>query len=677
MTESERTELLLVRRVVTGVAALALLTAPFVHQLHGGITPWVGAANLVVLVVAFAALGRGPWTLAQVIGVTWGLLFLVSLASVARSASAVFAGEADGRWLGTGLLWVTAGVSPVVALAFRPRSVMAMGSGAVGLTGLVVVAAADWQVGAVLRHPALRPVTVDVLVVLTTTVVVAWLARRQADERYRAHLRERAAAARVARLDAEQQRRARLFTRTATQLRVPMDQLVTAADDLGRAQRDALPHLLRRVTALTDVMRLVVSDELDRLVAGFQRDARPQRVLGSDVPSSPGGWQRRRLAAVLVPVAVALVVVDAWLMTGLVGTGGVDPYAVAAGANRMVAVLFVAIAVIVVQVPGARGWYLGTGVLLLHPATLGLLLTPEDRASLAAPYLTAWRLALIAAATLALLAEVIRRRAGERERLDLEAAAAAELASSHERRELLAEQAYGEAAHELKNPLTVISGAAALLQRCLDDGQAQQFDDLVASFMRAVERLDQRLAAMDAAADGVATAHPRLLASVADRPMPVDEVLAGALRAVFDGEAGPPLVDRTSGPATTIVAPTALEHVLENLVGNARKHGDGDTLRIEASDDEEQVVLTVANRGGGLTPHDAERVFEPYWRAAGTGPDVEGVGLGLAIVARLVAGWGGRCRAEVVDGWTRFTVTLPVRREARQPGELVVPRPRG
>jgi signal transduction histidine kinase len=74
------------------------------------------------------------------------------------------------------------------------------------------------------------------------------------------------------------------------------------------------------------------------------------------------------------------------------------------------------------------------------------------------------------------------------------------------------------------------------------------------------------------------------------------------------------------------------------------------------------VAVSVADKGVGLQPGDAERVFSRYFRAAGTS-NVGGVGLGLYIVQRLVEAQGGTVRATGSPGeGATFEFTLPIAR---------------
>jgi two-component system, OmpR family, sensor kinase len=75
----------------------------------------------------------------------------------------------------------------------------------------------------------------------------------------------------------------------------------------------------------------------------------------------------------------------------------------------------------------------------------------------------------------------------------------------------------------------------------------------------------------------------------------------------------------------------------------------------------DEVLLVVRDHGPGLPGDDPQALFERFWRAEGGRERGKGgAGLGLAIVAAIVAAHDGRVRAEnAPDGGALFTVALP------------------
>jgi two-component system, OmpR family, sensor kinase len=81
------------------------------------------------------------------------------------------------------------------------------------------------------------------------------------------------------------------------------------------------------------------------------------------------------------------------------------------------------------------------------------------------------------------------------------------------------------------------------------------------------------------------------------------------------------------------------------------------------------VVFEVADQGAGLTPEQAQHVFERFYRGDQARTRPGGTGLGLAIVASLVAAHGGRVWVESTPGaGATFRIAIPLAPEARYLG---------
>ena len=106
-----------------------------------------------------------------------------------------------------------------------------------------------------------------------------------------------------------------------------------------------------------------------------------------------------------------------------------------------------------------------------------------------------------------------------------------------------------------------------------------------------------------------------------------------------------------------------LRQALDNLLANVRSHTPAGTpvdVRLHRSG--EHAVLEVIDQGPGLSPADAERVFERFYRAdASRSRASGGVGLGLSIAAAIVEAHGGLMRvATSVGHGTTFSIELPL-----------------
>ena len=125
--------------------------------------------------------------------------------------------------------------------------------------------------------------------------------------------------------------------------------------------------------------------------------------------------------------------------------------------------------------------------------------------------------------------------------------------------------------------------------------------------------------------------------------------------------------------------PSLLRRVLDNLLDNARKFSE-EPVRLSGrpAADGEHLVLEVQDRGIGISAQDQQRIFEPFFRSDPSRTRATGgVGLGLAVVKRIVEAHSGSIEVESELGrGTRFIVTLPLVHDESQTraGNSVLPR---
>lgn len=217
----------------------------------------------------------------------------------------------------------------------------------------------------------------------------------------------------------------------------------------------------------------------------------------------------------------------------------------------------------------------------------------------------------------------------------------------------------GDASHELRTPLTSIRGFSELYRQ----GAAGDPE----SVGRLMQRIEDESTRMGALVDDLL-----LLARLdQERPMEREPVDLGALArdAAHDTAAVAPgrvvTLDVEAGQDLTVLGDDArLRQVLANLLGNALTHTpDGTAVEVLATADPAArvVAIEVADHGPGLEAHEADRVFERFYRAdPSRSRAAGGTGLGLSIVAAIVSGHGGRVSVRSSPGaGTTFRVELP------------------
>jgi two-component system OmpR family sensor kinase len=212
-----------------------------------------------------------------------------------------------------------------------------------------------------------------------------------------------------------------------------------------------------------------------------------------------------------------------------------------------------------------------------------------------------------------------------------------------------------DASHELRTPLASIRGYAELFRI----GAARNPEDTE----KAMSRIEAEAARMGVLVEDLLT-----LARLDEvRELIREDVdlarLAGD--AVDDARATAP--DReielgAAGQVRVVGDPHQLRQVLANLLRNALVHTPpGTPVEVDVRDEGDWMALEVRDFGPGLPNDENDQLFERFWRAEGGRKQGKaGAGLGLAIVAGIVAAHHGSVKAEnAPGGGARFTVRLP------------------
>jgi two-component system sensor histidine kinase KdpD len=112
-----------------------------------------------------------------------------------------------------------------------------------------------------------------------------------------------------------------------------------------------------------------------------------------------------------------------------------------------------------------------------------------------------------------------------------------------------------------------------------------------------------------------------------------------------------------------------IQQALNALLSNAAAHGGGDKpIEVSAARDGAVLVISVADRGPGLSAGEENKVFEKFYRGPRTRPG--GLGLGLSIARQLVEAHGGELVVRNREGGgARFSVRLPIGEPMRLPTE--------
>ena len=218
--------------------------------------------------------------------------------------------------------------------------------------------------------------------------------------------------------------------------------------------------------------------------------------------------------------------------------------------------------------------------------------------------------------------------------------------------------------HELKTPLTSISGyAETLVGEQPDPVTTKRFLEVILANARRMHRLVDGLLDLSKIESG--GWHP--VVEPLDAPSVVRETWGLFAERAAARNIG--FVPQFDGKAGTIQAdPDALRQILTNLFDNALRYTQpGGRITVTLAPDEGGVRLSVRDNGSGITPEHLPRIFERFYRADPARSREEGgTGLGLAIVKHLVEAHGGSVEAESQWGLgTTITCRFPAPTEIR------------
>lgn len=220
--------------------------------------------------------------------------------------------------------------------------------------------------------------------------------------------------------------------------------------------------------------------------------------------------------------------------------------------------------------------------------------------------------------------------------------------------------------HDLRTPLTSIKMFVETLQdgRLRDRDKVEECLDVLARETDRLTAMVERLlewARMEAGKRGYEPARVSV-ASIVDAALAGldSQIKLGGLEAVTTvhrelGSSLPP-VD---------VDPNAMAEALLNVLSNALRYTRPDdkqiTVRAATRDREKEVVITISDNGPGISQHEQSRIFEKFHRVVDPAlPDVDGTGLGLAMVHHIVRAHRGRItvQSELGKG-AAFHIYLP------------------
>lgn len=259
--------------------------------------------------------------------------------------------------------------------------------------------------------------------------------------------------------------------------------------------------------------------------------------------------------------------------------------------------------------------------------------------------------------------EVLSDAAATLERLDV--ARTLNEAKMRSETELLREALIGSVSHELRTPLASILGAATILRKSPVLAQDERLSSLVNVVRDEAERLNNDIQnLLDATRISRQQVKPRLewieLADI------VNSALRRRQRRLADHHV---TLEIDSGLPFIYVDPAMVEQAFSQVIDNAAKYSPiGSSINVAAGRNGSGLVLSVTDRGAGLTGEEKVQIGQRFFRGPRLAATASGSGLGLWIANAFITANGGKVHAmsEGANRGTTVAIHFPLATNAEQ-----------
>ena len=216
----------------------------------------------------------------------------------------------------------------------------------------------------------------------------------------------------------------------------------------------------------------------------------------------------------------------------------------------------------------------------------------------------------------------------------------------------------GMVGHDLRNPLTGISGAAYYLKKRLNDKLDNKERDMFETMEKAIGYSNKIINDLLEYSREI-----RLDLSETDPKSLLKDALS-----MVEVPVKVQVLDQTEAEPWVKVDKEKMRRVFVNIVKNAfDAMPEGGTLMVESEKDGENVAFTFSDTGTGMSEEVLNRLWSPLFTTK-----AKGMGFGLPICKRIVEAHGGKISVEATAGkGSTFKVILPVEPETPDKDQVV------
>jgi PAS domain S-box-containing protein len=211
------------------------------------------------------------------------------------------------------------------------------------------------------------------------------------------------------------------------------------------------------------------------------------------------------------------------------------------------------------------------------------------------------------------------------------------------------------ASHEFRTPLSTILSSASLAAKYIDSSEQEQRNKHIQRIKSSVSNLTNLLnefLSIGKIEDGKITAN-----NVDFNIRELFNLVCSEMEGI--AKSGQLFSYTHTGDAVMFSDPGLLRNVITNLLSNAIKFSpEGSVIEVSSHVSEGRAVLTVKDKGMGISAEDQEHLFERFFRGANV-TNIQGTGLGLHIVSKYIEILNGEIEFESeLEQGTKFVITL-------------------